>query len=659
MENEKNKKINKYKKIIDTTIDNDKLNSKDKKDIIDGIVASMRSEMFGGKGLSDALNLKKKILETDKDITQAKTDFQNSRNSNNCRRLKDLCLKQKNNLKEYSKLDKTPVNLNNKNLDTLLEQCAKLEKRNKKIEDEYSQKLQFISEKIGNILSIEFKTRSFSDYKNLLRLASEGKRHTEYAEKNCIKIPRLNGMSVFVLDKHIELAEEQIQYFEKMNSQNEEKIRALNQEIINALVPINQRNTTASINIIRLCQNMKKQISFLDSKGTKIPKLRFTDMDNLDKCIEIEEKRIEDEKERKRRQEEERKRHLQECANRVSSYDRELARYKNSSNCNSLSIEECQGIISTARKLKKEIEYLRENKYKVSQIIWINPDFLIQKMGNRISKIKEMRDELISDIKSRDQTISGMIHRDYKALSIDECRQIIGVCKDQKRKMEYCKSKGVFIPRLNNGNMDYLINKFEDLCQNKIKWEKEQRERQKEKERLQRERERQQRERENQKQREQEERKRRAAIDAQEIYEGLKYYIAERNRVQERQDEHWKVAHRGKSQEKELYEDSDEIGRINHEINKLIGRLMKHPKQYSCYKLAIDFLEREIERCQCIYEVRSRHIEKVARGNGSWVNSDGKVHYDNTSQIKYVAHLDDKIRRYREQLRKLREMNQQ
>ena len=156
-----------------------------------------------------------------------------------------------------------------------------------------------------------------------------------------------------------------------------------------------------------------------------------------------------------------------------------------------------------------------------------------------------------------------------------------------------------------------------------------------------------------------EERKRRATIEVQEIYEGLKRYTAERIRIQERQDSHWKIAHRGISQEQELDEDSEEIGAVNHEINKLIGRLLKHPKQYSCYKLAMDFLEHEIERCQYIRDDRKMWIKRVSDGTGYWRRSDGTKHCNNTHAIKYVAHLEDKIKRYKEQLSKLREMNRQ
>ena len=667
MSNEKNSGTGKYHKIIDATVNNDKLTERDKKDIVGGVAASMRSEMFGGKGTSEVLTLKKTILETDSDITTAYTSFKKERNMASCICLKKLCIKQKKALDAYAKIDKTSIGIKNKNLDALIEQCERFENKTKSLEDDYAKKLQSISEKIAGILQKDFKTRTLNDYKNLLNLANEGKDLTLRAEKENIKVLYLKEMSIFSLDKHIDLANKQIQYFEKINSQNEEKLRALNQEIINALVPLSERGYNVSLNIIRLCETMKRQIEFLSSKGAKIPKLRFTDINNLDKCIAIEQKRIDDEKERKRRIEAERNRRMQECVAKVSSYDRELAKYVESSNCYNLSFEECQSIISTARKLKREIDYLKENKYKAPQITWYNPDVLIQRIERRIEKIKEIRSEAISDIKNRDQTISGMIHRDYKVLSVDDCRQIIGICKEQKRKIEYYKNKGIHVSGLNNGNMDYLIDKFEDICQNKINWEKEQRERerrQREKERQQREREKQQKERERQQREKQqkereEERKRRAAIEVQEIYEGLKRYTAERLRIQERQGNHWKVAGRGMSQKEELKEDSDEIGSVNHEINKLIGRLMRHPKQYSCYKLAMDFLEHEIERCQKIRDHRSAHIKKVANGTGSWRNSDGTIDYDNTGPIKYVAHLEDKIKRYKEQLSKLREMNRQ
>ena len=234
-----------------------------------------------------------------------------------------------------------------------------------------------------------------------------------------------------------------------------------------------------------------------------------------------------------------------------------------------------------------------------------------------------------------------MVHRDYKVLSIDECRQIIGVCKEQKRKMEHCESKGVHISGLSNRNMDFWINKFEDLCRKKRDWEREQRER---------ERDRQQRERD---------KKQRIACEVQEIYEGLKRYTEERVSVQERQRRHWSEVRHGVSRIGELDEDRGEIGRINNEINKLIGRLTRYPKQYSCYKLAMDHLEREIKRCEKIRDYRSEHIRKVARGEATWITPSGKKHMDNTDQIKYVAQLEDKIKRYKKQLSKLRELNRQ
>ena len=213
-------------------------------------------------------------------------------------------------------------------------------------------------------------------------------------------------------------------------------------------------------------------------------------------------------------------------------------------------------------------------------------------------------------------------------------------------------------------------------------WEKEQRERERERQQRERERERQQRERERQREQERRDRERaqrerekaqrekdrqqrerekqqRIAREAQEIYEGLKRYTEERMSVQERQRRHWGEVYHGVSRKEELREDRGEIGRINNEINKLIGRLTRYPKQYSCYKLAMDHLEREIERCAKIRDDRSEHIRKVARGEATWITSSGREHTDNTNQIEYVAHLEDKIRRYKEQLSKLRELNRQ
>ena len=71
MENQGDKKTNRYKKIIDETLKNQKLSDNDKRDIVKGVANSMRDELFGGSGFADALSLKRDILEADKKITDA------------------------------------------------------------------------------------------------------------------------------------------------------------------------------------------------------------------------------------------------------------------------------------------------------------------------------------------------------------------------------------------------------------------------------------------------------------------------------------------------------------------------------------------------------------------------------------------------------------
>ena len=676
---EYNNKDGKYGKIIKGIENNGNLTSQAKNDIIKDVASFMRVDMFDDSSSVDAVFLKKIILETDNAITQAYRTFKKETNIGICNHLTNLCLSQRKNLGKYKEMVDLPIQIEN-NIDNLLEQCQKFKSR----KNEYDGKLQSISEQIKFILDKEFKTRRMSDYKQLHSLATEGMKITKEAEQKHINIVHLKGMSIVALEKHIELANKQIQWFDNLNSQNETKIRALNQEIINALSSNNKRDVEDSLNIIRLCRNMREQIEFLTTKGAKIPKVKYADVSNIDKCIEIEQKKIEEYKERKRKLETDHQRRMQECVDRATSYDGEIAQYADSSNCRELSFEDCQRVIAIARKLKRDIEYLKENNYKIPRLTWFNPDALIQKMEHRIEKIKGMQSEAISDIKGRDQTISGIIHRDYRVLSVDDCRQIIGICKEQKRTIDYYERKGIRVSGLNNGNIDYLIYKFEDICQNKMNFEKEKKERERqqrerewqqqkreqERERQQRERERQQRERELERERQQRkreqdrerqqrerERQQREANETREIYEKLKRCMNERSRIQERQDKHWETAKKGISQHEELSIDVGEIGRVNHEINKLIGRLMRYPNQHSSYKLAIDFLEHEIDRCKHIRNKFDSHINKVARGMGRWTDSDGRIHQNNAQPIKYVAQLDNKINRYQVQLEKLREMS--
>ena len=118
MTNEKNKKSSDYGKIVDSTLSNKKLSDKDKKAVLGGVADSLREEMFGGDGNADALALKTSILSLDAEIMEIKNAFFNEKNLANARALKTICLKQKNNLQEYAKIENKTLILKNKNGDT-------------------------------------------------------------------------------------------------------------------------------------------------------------------------------------------------------------------------------------------------------------------------------------------------------------------------------------------------------------------------------------------------------------------------------------------------------------------------------------------------------------------------------------------------------------
>lgn len=318
MSNERINRTDKYNRIIASTSNNDKLTSKDKRDIVGGVAASMRSEMFGGADLSDLLNLKKNILERDKDITQAKSSFYSSKNFQTCKALKQLCLKQESDLKIYWGMCKEKIRLDNFAVDLLINQCNNYEK-------------------------------------------------------------------------------------------------------------------------------------------------------SLKSARDAEEKKFRD------------------CSERVVNYDSKLAKYKTFANCCNLSVYEYKEAISLAEKLKAEIEFLKQNNRFVPKITWFAPDVLIRRMHEQLEKLNGMQEELLEDMKKKDELLSTMVNRDYKKMTIDDCQQIIRLCREQKNKIDFCNSKGFRLPWLNNFNVDRLIEKFESISQGKKNWEKEKKEKQ-ERERLERQR---------------------------------------------------------------------------------------------------------------------------------------------------------------------------
>lgn len=502
-----NNRDGKYGKIINSIEKNGNLTPQAKNDIIKDVALSMRADMFADSSSVDAVLLKKTILETDNAITLAYKTLKNGTNIGICNHLTNLCLSQRKNLGKYKEMVDLPIQLDN-DVDNLLEQCQKF--RNCK--NEYDGKLQSISEQIKVILDKEFKTRRMSDYKQLRSLATEGIKITKEAEQKHIDIVRLKGMSIFMLEKDIELANEQIKYFDDLNSKNEAQLRALNQKILNAISCSDGEDIEASLNIIRLCNNMKSQIEFLTSKGAEIPKLKYSDLTALDKCIEIEQKNIADEKDRqnrrrdaelKRRQELEKERARQEEEKRkerelrlrerqlelkrrqeeearrleeqrAAKEERELRLRERELELKRQQEEEARRREEKLKREREAAEWERIMEQVEQERAEKKQQKAIERELNRVLRKhpildrKHMKEVLLKE-KHNDDALIDLKKRDPESLSRNECFEYISLCEEQKALLEEYSLKLLYgrLGILSRYDIDCIIKTLELVIKKK------------------------------------------------------------------------------------------------------------------------------------------------------------------------------------------------
>ena len=72
----------------------------------------------------------------------------------------------------------------------------------------------------------------------------------------------------------------------------------------------------------------------------------------------------------------------------------------------------------------------------------------------------------------------------------------------------------------------------------------------------------------------------------------------------------------------------------------------------------MDYLRREIDRSRQLQESWRKKIDSVNKGRISWITKEGKSFTDSTFAYNYIKSLEGKVDRYREQLRRLEELNQ-
>ena len=144
-------------------------------------------------------------------------------------------------------------------------------------------------------------------------------------------------------------------------------------------------------------------------------------------------------------------------------------------------------------------------------------------------------------------------------------------------------------------------------------------------------------------------------VNTAEIGNKLHKHLAERARLQQKQDQIWAYIKRTQCNRTSEMEKIDaQIGANTHEIDKLIGQLIRAGwHSGKAHSMAIGYLKSEIARNQRIASYRENHIKKVARGESYWVSSTGKTHTDNASQIAYVAKKKKKIALHQKMLSQL------
>lgn len=138
-----------------------------------------------------------------------------------------------------------------------------------------------------------------------------------------------------------------------------------------------------------------------------------------------------------------------------------------------------------------------------------------------------------------------------------------------------------------------------------------------------------------------------AKIDVGSIYAKLKKALAERSRLQQRQDQLWDLIRRTHSnRSREMDKISEEIGHCTYAIDSLIGQLGHYNKTHPAMKLAYDYSDSQIQRCQKIVSKWMKTVSNVDAGRSYLISSTGKTHTDTRGSREYIKKVQRKMAFY-------------
>ena len=135
----------------------------------------------------------------------------------------------------------------------------------------------------------------------------------------------------------------------------------------------------------------------------------------------------------------------------------------------------------------------------------------------------------------------------------------------------------------------------------------------------------------------------------------LRQHLAERARLQQRQDELWSIIRRYEcDRSSEMSQISRQIGANTYAIDGLINQLIRAGgRSTQAHYMAIDYLKREIARNQRIVASRDNMVRQVQRGKMVYINSEGVIHSDVSGQMRYVAKKKQKVAQLQRMLSQL------
>ncbi len=237
-----------------------------------------------------------------------------------------------------------------------------------------------------------------------------------------------------------------------------------------------------------------------------------------------------------------------------------------------------------------------------------------------------------SDLISRDSELADLVRIDYKNRTMEQCNRAIALLTLQAETLNKFKSQNYYIPWLKVPNIEKHLTSFSKtkniLTRNST----------------------------NQYKSRQNQRANRN-INPNEAYYELKRLMERRADLYTTQRGLWKQAKKGYSVRSEMNQITQKLSEVNHSINVIIGNLSANKGNHSCYKLAVEFLTSEIERCERQIQKWSRKIDDVETGRSRWLRADGANDNDSSFAYMYIERQREKIRRMNEQLRRIENLD--